>query len=176
LAPPPFDHLDLTAWPVDQQVFRIGDSQIFAVTARCRGNDADNAVNSACLAVLDIIADMPGISTLHFYMPLEGGSVPPVFGFIEALRSFGEWKRTKGNSSPLHLIVYGPSAAELNMDAARIDIHELLNSPHIRFWAVVCANKNREPIRGRYVISRLRRFARFWKNWTSHAARERSGW
>jgi len=147
LAPPPFDQLDLTAWPVDQQVLQIGASQVFAVTARRRDDDADDAVNSACLAVLDIVTRMPGISTLHFYMPLEGGSVPPVFGFIEALRTFGEWKRTSGNSRPLHLIVYGPRAAGLNMDAARIDIHELLNSPHIRFWAVVCANKNREPIR-----------------------------
>jgi hypothetical protein len=147
LAPPPFEHLDLTAWPVDEQVFRIGDSRVFAVTARCRDNATDDAVSSACQAVLSIIGEMSDISKLHFYMPLEGGSVPPVFGFIEVLRTFGEWKRNNGKSSPLHLIVYGPSGAELNINAARIDIHELLNSPHIRFWAVVCANKNREPIR-----------------------------
>jgi hypothetical protein len=147
LAPPPFDDLDLTAWPVDQQVYRIGDSQVFAVTARRRENDADDAVNSACLAVLRLMAEMPEISTLHFYMPFDGGSVPPLFGFIESLRTFGEWKRTTGNSRPLHLVVYGPRAAELNISAARIDVHELLNSPHIRFWAVVCANKNREPVR-----------------------------
>jgi hypothetical protein len=89
---------------------------------------------------------LPGaISNLHLQMSQFGGSVPPVFGFIEVVRTFAQWKREC--DSKLRLTVHAEPTIEFNLDSGRIDIRELMSSDQIRFWAVVSSGFNREPVR-----------------------------
>jgi hypothetical protein len=71
--------------------------------------------------------------------------VPPIYGFIEVVRSFGEWRAN--HRSPLRLVLYIQSDVELCLTSGRVDIPELLASRMIRFWVVVEVKEGQEPVR-----------------------------
>jgi hypothetical protein len=91
----------------------------------CIGSAVDelfHALDSAC-------------RELHLHLPSAGGTVPPVYGFIETVRAYGTLLRE--HASPPRLIAYVGSQILLNLTAQQIDLHELLASELIRFWTVV---------------------------------------
>lgn len=129
-----------------RHVFQFKDPRFYAVTARPEdSDDEDNGVYMACRQMLDLLPEAPAISNIHLQMSEFGGSVPPVFGFMEAVRTFAQWKRE--GSSKLRLTVHVEPTIQFNLDSGRIDIRELISSDQIRFWAVVCSGPNREPVR-----------------------------
>jgi hypothetical protein len=74
-------------------------------------------------------------------------ALPPVYAFIEAIRSFGAWKRANP-SSRLRMIVYTVQPdVWLNLTSGRINIEELLTSNLMHFWAVIQTDEKREPAR-----------------------------
>jgi hypothetical protein len=75
-------------------------------------------------------------------MPSAGGTVPPVYGFIEAVRAFGDWAR--GSKRPLHLRMHVGSQVLLNLTSLQISLHELLTSELVRFWTVIGAENDSE--------------------------------
>lgn len=153
-APVPLDQFEDLAdklKPTDSEhVFEYPNHRLYAVTARCRGNDDDTAVNSAVDALLDrVVKNNPNTTTLHFQFSGESGSVPPIYGFIEVIRSFREWRarKQKHNRVPLRLLLYVQSDVEFCLTSGRIDIPELLSSSLIRFWVVIVPTGGQEPIR-----------------------------
>src|SRR5262249_5474511 len=130
--------------PDHEHLFQFGDSRIYAATARTTGAEDESAVSAA---VHDLIEEIcpKCLSTLHLQMSQSGGTVPPVFGFMEVVRTFAEWKRRSAAS--IRLVVHIPPAVEFNLSSDRIDVRELLSSEQIRFWAVVFSDADREPVR-----------------------------
>ena len=78
-------------------------------------------------------------------MPSAGGTVPPVYGFIEVVRAFGNWARC--SKKPLQLVVHVGPQVLLNLTSHQIGLNELLNSTLVRFWTVVNSGSGTEPTR-----------------------------
>jgi hypothetical protein len=110
---------------------------IFAVRARTGDSSESDSVGAAVRELLRKIGR--GREVLHLHLPSAGGTVPPVYGFIEAVRAFGDRKRESGR--PLRLIAYVGSQVMLNLTSHQICVHELLTSTLIRFWTVVNAGE-----------------------------------
>ena len=118
--------------------------------AHCDDDRDDKAVYHATHALLDIVvAENPAVETLHFEFSGENGTVPPVYGFIEAVRTFRAWRadRHGGGLSLPRLNLYVQSDVELCLTSGRIDIRELLASELIRFWVVIISGADQEPVR-----------------------------
>jgi hypothetical protein len=95
-----FGKLDIhSARKISDHVFQLGNSRVYAVTARLTGAENEAAVYRASIELLDQICKTC-ISTLHLQMSHAGGSVPPVFGFIEALRTYADWKWEERRNGP----------------------------------------------------------------------------
>jgi hypothetical protein len=90
-------------------------------------------------------------SVLHIHLPAAGGTVPPIYGFIEAVRAFGGWARDRKKKTetkgPLHVIAHVGPQVLLNLTSRRISLYELLTSTLIRFSTAVTAQKDSEPTR-----------------------------
>jgi hypothetical protein len=133
--------------PGHEHVFYYPDRGLYAVTAHCRPNDDESAVRDALHDLLGSVIEMnSSIATVHFEFSASGGTVPPVYAFIEVVRAFGEWRAQEQNP-PLRLILYIQSDVELCLTSGRVDVHELLASRLIRFWVVVISCEMHEPVR-----------------------------
>ncbi len=143
----PFDQLDLAgARSHGEHIFQFEHPRVYAVTARIAESDSDDAVYRACLDLLKLLCETcTPLSNVHLQMSRLSGSVPPIYGFMEAVRTFARWKRCSG--SALRLTVHIEQTVRFNLASGRIDIRELLSSDQIRFWAVVYSGGNREPVR-----------------------------
>jgi hypothetical protein len=118
---------------------------VFAVRAltELKREDESHAVRNA---VRELLNGVEGRwCQLHLYLPSAGGTVPPVYGFIEAIRAFGNWVKEKPRH--LHLTAHVGAQVLLNLTSGHIALHELLTSTLIRFWAVVNTGSGGEPIR-----------------------------
>ena len=134
--------------PRDERVISLAPA-IFAVRARTRPDDDDEAdsVGDAVRVLLDRVSGR--WSVLHLHLPAAGGTVPPIYGFIEAVRAFGGWvrNRTQKAQGPLHVIVHVGPLVLLNLTSRRISLYELLTSTMIRFSTAVIAEDGSEPAR-----------------------------
>jgi hypothetical protein len=118
---------------------------VFAVRARTR-LECETETDSVGAALRELFGELDERWTsLQLHLPSAGGTVPPVYGFIEIVRSFGEWARK--HRRPLHLIAHVGHQVLLNLTSNQIGLHELLTSRLIRFWAVVNYEGGREPTR-----------------------------
>jgi hypothetical protein len=153
IPPPPF--VDLAGEPHckfdgHEHIFYYPARGMYAVTAHCRPDDDDSAVEGALHDLLASVTEInPGTTTVHFQFSATSGTVPPIYAFIEVVRAFGEWRaqRQRDHEPPLRLVLYIQSDVELCLTSGRIDIPELLASGLIRFWAVVVSIKGQEPVR-----------------------------
>lgn len=120
---------------------------IFAVRALTRpDSESEGESDSVGAAVRELLAKLgERWSVLHLHLPSAGGTVPPVYGFIEAVRAFGNWARE--SQRPLHVIAHVGPQVLLNLTSRQVGLHELLISRLIRFWAVVNAESGGEPTR-----------------------------
>jgi hypothetical protein len=103
-------------------------------------------------AIRDLLDKVTGHwSILHIHLPAAGGTVPPIYGFIEAVRAFGGWARDREKKTeakgPLHVIAHVGPQVLLNLTSGRISLYELLTSTLIRFSTAVTAQKGSEPTR-----------------------------
>ena len=142
----------------DKHVVRYGDRNIYAFTARCKGDEDesdDSAVAEAVCELLEEIAShrnegQEDRQSVHVQWSSSGGTVPRVFGFMEVVRAFGQWRR-EHPCSKVRLILHIDSDLAFNLTSGRIDVQELLSSEFIRFWAVVVldreGDRDREPTR-----------------------------
>lgn len=139
--------------PIGKHVLKYGDAEIYAVTARCRGDEDDSAVDDAVHELLNEIdrrarEQHEERKAVHLQLSSTGGTVPPVFAFMKVVRAFGGWIRDRNNErGPLRLILHIQSDVEFNLTSGRIDVQELLSSELIRFWAIVSSDANKEPVR-----------------------------
>jgi len=122
---------------------------LFAVRARTKP-DSETESDSVGAAVSELLQALSQHkSVLHLHMPSAGGTVPPVYGFIEAVRAFGNWARQnkQQDKRPLHLIAHVGQQVILNLASHQISLHELLTSKLLRFWTVVNSEHGAEPVR-----------------------------
>jgi hypothetical protein len=138
------------AFPPGERVFSLAPG-IFAVRARITPGNEDE-VDSVGGAVRDLLDKVTGRwSVLHIHLPAAGGTVPPIYGFIESVRAFGGWARDRKNETeakgPLHVIAHVGPQVLLNLTSRRISLYELLTSTLIRFSTAVTAQAGREPTR-----------------------------
>jgi hypothetical protein len=134
-------------FPLDERVVSLAPG-IFAV--RARRPDDDDGAGSVGDAIRDLLDRVSGRwSVLHLHLPAAGGTVPPIYGFIEAVRAFGGWvrNRTQKAQGPLHVIVHVGPHVLLNLTSRRISLYELLTSTMIRFATAVIAEDGSEPTR-----------------------------
>jgi hypothetical protein len=123
------------------------EQNLYAVTARSWDGQDDNSDNvSVHTAACELLtkASEAGYKTIHLQLPSVGGSVPPVYGFIEAVRAFGCWKRDHAND-PLRVLLYVGPEVVLNLTSHRIDLQELLSSDLTRFWTIVSFDSDSSP-------------------------------
>ena len=118
-------------------------ANLFALRARTKPEEEteNDAVGTAVAELLDRV----GASTLHLYLPSAGGTVPPVYGFIEAARAFGNWAAKSPRA--LHLWAYVGHQVLLNLTSHQIRLHELVTSKLIRFWAIITTADGQNPTR-----------------------------
>ena len=114
------------------------------ILATLAGGDSE-AVYTAANDLLDQVTE-DGFQVLHLELPATGGTVPPVYGFMESVRTYGVWK-DKNPHKLLRVILYVQSDVMLNVTSNRIDINELLSSDLTRFWVVVSSDAYVEPVR-----------------------------
>jgi hypothetical protein len=140
---------------IGEHIFRYGEEEIYAVTARSRKNADDNAVDEM---VDDFLKEIDRQAkekhdeqiAIHLQLSPTAGTVPPVFAFMRIVRAFGRWKRDRDKDvqrSPLRLILHVQDYVEFNLTSGRIDIQELLSSELIRFWAIMSSDPKQEPVR-----------------------------
>ncbi|HTU48284.1 MAG TPA: SIR2 family protein [Bryobacteraceae bacterium] len=121
------------------------ESGVFAVRARVRSED-QREIDSVGTAIRKLLGRLDEhVRVLHLHMPSAGGTVPPVYGFIEAVRAFGEW--TESAERPLLLTVHAGFQILLNLTSRQIGLQELLTSRLMRFWAILNPGKGKEPVR-----------------------------
>ncbi|HEY2015006.1 MAG TPA: SIR2 family protein [Bryobacteraceae bacterium] len=140
---------------IGNHTVKYGAAEIYAVTARCKGDEDDSAVDEAVREFLDEMdrrfrTMCDERKTIHLQLSSTGGTVPPVFAFIRVVRSFGEWIRhgeKRHQRRSVRLVLHTQADVEFNLTSGRIDVQELLSSELIRFWAVVSSDKNKEPVR-----------------------------
>ena len=154
ILPPEFASLvpkSLCPHKICNHVCQYGNEDLYAVTARCTDTEDDTAVAEAVKELLDEV-NRPrqdggeSRKSVHLQLSPTGGTVPPVFAFMECVRAFGEWRR-KEPKSQLQLILHIQSEVALNLTSDRINVQELLSSELIRFWTVVVAGGSQEPTR-----------------------------
>lgn len=118
---------------------------LFAVRARTKP-EIESESDSVGAAVQELLGSLgKQWNTLHVHFPSAGGTVPPIYGFIEAVRAFGTWAST--SERPLHLIAHVGPQVMLNLNSGHINLQELLTSKLIRFWAIASAANGVEPMR-----------------------------
>ncbi len=118
---------------------------VFAVRARTRP-DSETESDSVGAAVRELLGEVDDHwNVVHLHLPSAGGTVPPVYGFIESVRAFGDWARE--GKRPLHLIAHVGSQVLLNLSSRQVGLYELLTSRLIRFWTVVNSESGMEPTR-----------------------------
>jgi hypothetical protein len=118
---------------------------IFAVRARTMPEHL-NEPDAVGVAVRELLSALdPRVTRLYLHLPSAGGTVPPIYGFIEAVRAFGRWPGTKQRR--LHLIAHVGPQVLLNLTSRQIGLCELLSSTLVRFWAVVNFEAGRESAR-----------------------------
>jgi hypothetical protein len=150
ILPDQFKHLALERpCPISDHIFLYPTSHVYAVTARCRKNDDGRAVYFAARDLLEeVTATNHAVTTVHLQFSGTGGTVPPIYGFIEVVRTFGEWRaRSRRDDKRIRLILYIQRDVELSLTSGRIDIIELLASRLVRFWVVVISSESQEPVR-----------------------------
>ena len=118
-------------------------ANLFAVRGRTKPEEEseNDAVGTAVTELLDQV----GPSTLHLHLPSAGGTVPPVYGFIEVARAFGNWATASPRA--LHLSAYVGHQVLLNLTSHQIGLHELMTSTLIRFWAIITTSDGQNPTR-----------------------------
>ena len=134
---------------IGKHLVKYGNKEFYAVTARCRGNEDDTAVAEAVQELFDEVGrpNERGIRpSVHLQLSSRGGTVPPVYAFIEVVRAFGEWRR-KSPQSQLCLVLHIQFEVAFNLTSERIDVEELLSSELVRFWAIAVSDPDQEPIR-----------------------------
>jgi hypothetical protein len=139
---------------IGDHIFKYGDEEVYALTARSHKDDDDNAVDDLVSEFLNRIHSQAkdkhdGQVAIHLQLSPTAGTVPPVFAFMRVVHAFGRWKRTEDKevSSPLRLILYVQGHVEFNLTSGRIDVQELLSSDLIRFWSIVFSDAKKEPVR-----------------------------
>jgi hypothetical protein len=126
-----------------KHVVRSREGNYYAVTASLP-DAADSSVDRAVRELLRE-ATRHRCRSVNLQLPPKG-SVPPVYAFIETVRTFGRWKQEHPHSD-LRLKLYVLPEVIDNLTADRINIHELLTSGLIRFWTSVSADASEEPVR-----------------------------
>jgi len=137
---------------IGQHTVQYGETGVYAVTARCRGDEDDSAVDTAVREFLEHItppkSQHQASRLVHLQLSPGRGTVPPVFGFMKVVRAFGRWVRLRQTKATrLTLIVHVQNEVEFNLTSGRIDVQELLTSDWIRFWAVISSGEEKEPAR-----------------------------
>lgn len=129
---------------------KFGEQQVYAVTARCKGNEDDTAVSQAVHELFDAVdkanKEQEQRNSVHLQLFSSAGTVPSVYAFMEVVRAFGEWRRMHPKSR-LRLILHIQLDVAFNLTSERIDVQELLSSELLRFWVVVVSDPNQEPVR-----------------------------
>jgi hypothetical protein len=118
-------------------------ANLFAVRARTKPEEEteNDAVGTAITELLNQV----GPSTLHLHLPSAGGTVPPVYGFIEGVRAFGKWAAKSPRA--LHLWAHVGHQVLLNLTSQQIGLHELMTSTLLRFWAIITTDDGQNPAR-----------------------------
>jgi hypothetical protein len=118
-------------------------ANLFAVRARTKPEEEteNDAVGAAITELLDQVKP----STLHLYLPSAGGTVPPVYGFIEAVRAFGKWAAASPRG--LNLSAHVGHQVLLNLTSHQIRLDELVTSNLLRFWAIITTDDGQNPTR-----------------------------
>ena len=132
----------------DEYVLRATCGNAYAVSAAAFGlgdGSLQTDVRAAAQALLNHVCK-DGFEAFHLLLPAHGGNVPPVYGFMEAVRMFGCWKRSNPKSNLRAYFYVGPEVA-LNLTSQRIDLQELLTSDLVRFWTEVMTDAKAEPFR-----------------------------
>jgi len=139
----------------DRHVLSV-DTGIFAVRARTRP-ECENENDAVGRAVWELLGELDSRwKILHLHLPSAGGTVPPVYGFIEAVRALGNWATQ--SSAQLHVIAHVGDQVLLNLTSRQIGLVELLTSRYIRFWVVVNSEAGRETTRRVLYRTRETRF------------------
>ena len=136
------------AFEPNKYVLRAPCGNAYAVSAAAFGlgdGSRQTDVRAAGRALLDHVCE-DGFQAFHLLLPAHGGNVPPVYGFMEAVRMFGCWKRAHPESKLQAYLYVGPEVA-LNLTSQRIDLQELLASDLVRFWTEVMTDDKGEPFR-----------------------------
>jgi hypothetical protein len=118
------------------------NGRCYAVTASLGEGEAESVDRATTELLNEVTA--AGHSSLHCHLPSSGGSVPPVYGFIEAVRTFGAWK---GNRDAPKLVLHVGWQVILNLTSQQIDVAELLTAKRTRFWVLVYDEIKSEPLR-----------------------------
>lgn len=131
---------------------QYGDTEMYALTARCRGDEDDSAVDAAMIEFLRHISgstsDDEQRRVVHLQLSPSGGTVPPVFAFMKVIRAFGKWVREQhSDKTPFCLVLHIQDEAGFNLTSGRIDVQELLTFELIRFSAIVSPGAGKEPVR-----------------------------
>ena len=135
-------------FPRNRHVVQSQQPGWYAVTGRDLKSKDPGDCDVVHTAVTELLNKVAGeYSVLHMHLPSAGGTVPPVYGFMETVRAFGNWNRKRQQRHPLKLILYVGSQVILNLTAHQIDVCELLTSGLTRFWTVVHPEGNKEPVR-----------------------------
>jgi hypothetical protein len=132
----------------NKYVLRAPCGNVFAVSAAAFGlgsGGRQTDVRAASRALLEQVS-RDGFEAVHLLLPPHGGNVPPVYGFMEAVRMFGCWKRSNPKRNLRAHLYVGPEVA-LNLTSQRIDLQELLTSDLVRFWTEVISDATGEPFR-----------------------------
>jgi hypothetical protein len=117
-----------------RHVMQVGTG-IFAVRARTKP-ESESESDAVGRAVRELLSKLDSrCKILYLHLPSAGGTVPPVYGFIEAVRALGNWATQTGEE--LHVIAHVGDQVLLNLTSRHIGLVELLTSRYIRFWVVV---------------------------------------
>src|SRR5205823_13689800 len=88
------------AFEPNEYVLRAPCANVYAVSAAAFGlgyGGRQTDVRAASRALLNHVGE-DGFEAFHLLLPAHGGNVPPVYGFMEAVRMFGCWKRSHPES------------------------------------------------------------------------------
>jgi hypothetical protein len=124
--------VEIRPFEAGRRVCKLAED-VFAIRARTSVRDEHDVIGRALQELFEQLR--PDCEVLHLHLPSLGGTVPPVYGYIEVIRAFGNW--TKKNGRSLRMIAHAGPQVWLNLTSRQIDMHELLTSGLIRFWTVV---------------------------------------
>jgi hypothetical protein len=120
-------------------VWRFGESPLFCVVAREKGDVRDVRCIAAAVAEFCDVASGLGYRLARFQL-LSGGPgrvFPPRMSLVQMIRGYSDWRggpTVRDFSIALHLV--DPNLL-FELTTGRIDVVELLTCPDVRFWVEI---------------------------------------